>query len=1385
LVINATNGDIDPAASTAGAYTVNYDIAASGGCAAFNTTTSVTITTAPTATIAYASPFCSTSGTQTVTLTGTTGGTFSSTAGLVINATTGDIDPAASTAGTYTVNYDIAASGGCAAFNTTTSITITTAPTATIAYASPFCSTSGTQTVTLTGTTGGTFSSTAGLVINGTNGAIDPAASTAGNYTVNYDIAASGGCAAFNTTTSITITTAPTATIAYASPFCSTSGTQTVTLTVTTGGTFSSTAGLVINATTGDIDPAASTAGTYTVNYDIAASGGCAAFNTTTSVTITTAPTATIAYASPFCSTSGTQVVTLTGTTGGTFSSTAGLNINSTSGDIDPAASTAGTYTVNYDIAASGGCVAFNTNTSVTITTAPTATIAYASPFCSTSGTQTVTLTGTTGGTFSSTAGLVINATTGDIDPAASTAGTYTVNYDFAASGGCAAFNATTSVTITTAPTATIAYASPFCSTSGTQTVTLTGTTGGSFSSTAGLVINATTGDIDPAASTAGTYTVNYDIAAAAGCPAFNTTTSVTITTAPTATISYASPFCSTSGTQTVTLTGTTGGTFSSTAGLVINATTGDINPAASAAGTYTVNYDIAAAAGCAAFNTTTSITITTAPTATIAYASPFCSTSGTQAVTLTGTTGGTFSSIAGLVINATTGDIDPAASTAGTYTVNYDIAAAAGCAAFNTTTSITITTAPTATIVYASPFCSTSGTQTVTLTGTTGGTFSSTAGLVVNATTGDIDPAASTAGTYTVNYDISASGGCAAFNTTTSVTITTAPTATIAYASPFCSTSGTQTVTLTGTTGGIFSSTAGLVINATTGDIDPAASTAGTYTVNYDIAASGGCSAFNTNTTVTLQTGGSTFTLFTSNACGSNSNGSIAFSSAAGLNYGYSAGPTFTGALSQVSTAFNLINNLSSGEYTVRLDYGGGCYNDQTIDVNSDTPPTPFVVTGTGSFCSGTTVVINLGGSESDVNYQLLQNGIPVLSPVAGTTEDIDFNINPGVGVQVYTIVATSTATGCQSPMSPAAIVTVNATPVIDSIETDCSGGVGNNIVTLYTAPTSGLEFSMDNGVTYQSSNVFSGLSNNLQQFIVRNTTTLCLVDTNYLISCNYVPEGIQDFTCSKINSTAVVNVLVNDSDAENDPLTTTLVATGNSIKGGTFSMNGSGLLIYTPPASFTGYDTLTYEVCDPFNCSFGLVVIKVSDDSAYANPDFVELNKNENFISSQSVLINDSTSDGDIFTISTVTNGVTKNGGTYSLDAVGNFTYTPPFDFSGKDEFTYIICDRCGRCDQAVVEILVNDIFIPEGFSPNEDGSHDYFIIEGAESYTVDIKVFNRWGSLVYEKDDYKAPEWWDGTSNRGLRIGDRLPDGTYYYVIDLNDGRAPFVRYITLKR
>ncbi|MCV9929108.1 gliding motility-associated C-terminal domain-containing protein, partial [Flavobacterium sp. LS1R49] len=78
---------------------------------------------------------------------------------------------------------------------------------------------------------------------------------------------------------------------------------------------------------------------------------------------------------------------------------------------------------------------------------------------------------------------------------------------------------------------------------------------------------------------------------------------------------------------------------------------------------------------------------------------------------------------------------------------------------------------------------------------------------------------------------------------------------------------------------------------------------------------------------------------------------------------------------------------------------------------------------------------------------------------------------------------------------------------------------------------------------------------------------------------------------------------------------------------------------------------------------------------------------------------------------------------------------------------------------------------------FTPNNDGANDVFKIDCIENYPNNsLNVYNRYGVLVYKQDHYNND--WDGTANvsGSINRGDKLPAGTYYYVLDIGaDGGA----------
>ena len=89
-----------------------------------------------------------------------------------------------------------------------------------------------------------------------------------------------------------------------------------------------------------------------------------------------------------------------------------------------------------------------------------------------------------------------------------------------------------------------------------------------------------------------------------------------------------------------------------------------------------------------------------------------------------------------------------------------------------------------------------------------------------------------------------------------------------------------------------------------------------------------------------------------------------------------------------------------------------------------------------------------------------------------------------------------------------------------------------------------------------------------------------------------------------------------------------------------------------------------------------------------------------------------------------------------------------------------------------------------IPDAFSPNGDGVNDLFVIENILSYPKNsFQVFNRWGNKVFDQSPYVND--WDGTSQFGAVFGEKLPESTYYYVLDLGDGMDKYTGSIFLRR
>jgi gliding motility-associated-like protein/uncharacterized repeat protein (TIGR01451 family) len=113
------------------------------------------------------------------------------------------------------------------------------------------------------------------------------------------------------------------------------------------------------------------------------------------------------------------------------------------------------------------------------------------------------------------------------------------------------------------------------------------------------------------------------------------------------------------------------------------------------------------------------------------------------------------------------------------------------------------------------------------------------------------------------------------------------------------------------------------------------------------------------------------------------------------------------------------------------------------------------------------------------------------------------------------------------------------------------------------------------------------------------------------------------------------------------------------------------------------------------------------------------------------------------------------------------GNYTSVATVEIS-----TPLDVDASNNSASVTIEPICLTVY--NEFTPNNDGKNDLFRIDCIESYpNNELKVFNRYGALVYSKTRYEND--WNGTANVSgvVNRGDMLPTGTYFYVITIGDG------------
>ena len=114
---------------------------------------------------------------------------------------------------------------------------------------------------------------------------------------------------------------------------------------------------------------------------------------------------------------------------------------------------------------------------------------------------------------------------------------------------------------------------------------------------------------------------------------------------------------------------------------------------------------------------------------------------------------------------------------------------------------------------------------------------------------------------------------------------------------------------------------------------------------------------------------------------------------------------------------------------------------------------------------------------------------------------------------------------------------------------------------------------------------------------------------------------------------------------------------------------------------------------------------------------------------------------------------------------DASTSTDYEPYHIYNDPGTFTICLsaANSFGCHDTTCVEIVIqsSEIIVPNIFSPNGDGLNDELFIYGIDN-NYELKIFNRWGSVVYK--EYPYLNGWNGYN----QYGKRLPEGQYYFML-----------------
>ncbi len=451
------------------------------------------------------------------------------------------------------------------------------------------------------------------------------------------------------------------------------------------------------------------------------------------------------------------------------------------------------------------------------------------------------------------------------------------------------------------------------------------------------------------------------------------------------------------------------------------------------------------------------------------------------------------------------------------------------------------------------------------------------------------------------------------------------------------------------------------------------------------------------------------------------------AFCAGSSTNLNASGGTTYswspTTGLSNPNIANPVANPTTSTPYTVTVTNGNGCSNIDIVNITVN--PLPTAEAGPPqSICNTNSATLNASGGTI-YHWSTLES-----------TQSITVSPNT---TSTYTVTVTD-GNGCSQTDN--VIITVYNLPIANA---------GNN-----TSICNGLSTNLNasGGQSYSWSPA-SGLSNTAIPNPVATPTssttyTVTVTDVNGCSATDDVAIGI--FPSPSVSFSANLNngcepLTVNFTDNTTPAIQSWQWNFGDpSSSSNTSTVQNPSHIFVSPGTYNVTLAVTTSDGCQGTYTHSNMITVYPNPTASFTpQPLFCTTDYPINFIDGSSNAYSWSWNFGD---------------GATSIEQ----NPSHPYSQIGYHTVWLVVETNKGCIDSTSKEILIFNIKIPNVFTPNGDGSNDYFVITGIEYVpNCQLMIFNRWGKKIYESSDYKND--WDGGNSA---------DGVYYYIFNLPEGK-----------